>query len=127
MYEALTRGVRVRVEPQYIEDQSSPEESYFFWSYTVQISNEGPAPVQLRSRVWRITNAIGQTEEVRGPGVVGAQPVLPAGESFTYTSFCPLRTPFGTMHGEYQMIDEHGGTFDAAIAPFALSTPYAVN
>ena len=123
MYEALTRGVRVRVEPHYIEDQSSPEESYFFWSYTVQISNEGDRPVQLRSRVWRITNAVGQTEEVRGPGVVGDQPELNPGDSYQYTSGCPLTTPTGFMAGHYTMRDEAGALFDVEIPAFALDLP----
>ncbi len=126
MYEALTRGVRVRVEPHYIEDQSSPEEGYFFWSYTVQISNEGDRPVQLRSRVWRITNAVGQTEEVRGPGVVGQTPIIPPGETFTYTSGCPLKTPSGIMVGSYQMAGEAGELFDVAIPAFSLDSPFAL-
>lgn len=126
MYEALTRGVRVRVEPQYIEDQSSPDESYFFWSYTVQISNEGEATVQLRSRVWRITNAMGQTEEVRGPGVVGQTPTIPPGETFTYTSGCPLRTPSGIMVGSYQMVGPDGEMFDVAVPAFSLDSPFAL-
>ncbi len=126
MYEALTHGVRVRVEPQYIEDQSSPDESYFFWSYTVQISNEGDKPVQLRSRVWRITNAMGQTEEVRGPGVVGQTPNIPPGETFTYTSGCPLRTPSGIMVGSYQMVGQDGEMFDVAVPAFSLDSPFAL-
>ncbi|HRI06885.1 MAG TPA: Co2+/Mg2+ efflux protein ApaG [Nannocystaceae bacterium] len=125
--EATTRGVRVHVVSHYSEEHSRPREGHWFFTYTIEITNEGEDTVQLLSRHWVITDANGKVEEVRGPGVVGAQPVLPAGESFTYTSFCPLRTSFGTMHGTYQMIDERGGTFDATIAPFALSTPYAVN
>lgn len=126
MYEQLTRGVRVRVEPQYVEDQSTPDEGYFFWAYTVHISNEGDMPVQLRSRVWRITNALGQTEEVRGPGVVGQTPVIPPGESFTYTSGCPLKTPSGIMVGTYQMAGGKGEVFDVAIPAFSLDSPYSV-
>lgn len=124
MYEAVTRDVRVRVEPEYVEDQSSPEESYFFWSYTVEISNEGDAPVQLRSRVWRITDAVGHTEEVRGPGVVGQTPMIPPGQTFTYTSGCPLKTPSGIMVGSYQMAGAHGEVFDVAIPPFSLDSPF---
>jgi ApaG protein len=92
MYEAVTRGIRVRVTPSYMEGESTPEENYFFWAYTVVIANEGSETVQLRSRLWRITDARGNTDEVRGPGVVGQTPVIPPGESFSYTSGCPLRT-----------------------------------
>ncbi len=126
MYEQLTRGVRVRVEPQYIEDQSSPDEGYYFWAYTVHISNERDAPVQLRSRVWRITNALGQTEEIRGPGVVGQTPVIPPGESFTYTSGCPLKTPSGIMVGTYQMAGQKGELFEVAVPAFSLDSPHSI-
>ncbi len=125
MYEAVTRGIRVRVEPQYVEDQSSPDENHFFWSYTVTISNEGDEPVQLRSRLWRITNAIGLTQEVRGPGVVGLTPTIAPGESFSYTSGCPLETPSGIMVGSYQMADPGGQLFDIAIPAFSLDSPFA--
>lgn len=126
MYEALTRGVRVRVEPQFIEDQSSPDEEYFFWAYTVQITNENSEPIQLRSRVWRITNALGQTEEVRGPGVVGQTPTIAPGETFTYTSGCPLKTSSGIMVGSYQMVEPSGDLFDVAIPAFSLDSPFAL-
>ena len=126
MYEALTRGIRVRVEPQYLEDRSSPEDGYFFWAYTVHIANEGDESVQLRSRAWRITDASGRTEEVRGPGVVGQTPLIPPGESFSYTSGCPLRTPQGIMVGSYQMADEDGTLFDVAIPAFSLDSPFAI-
>ena len=125
MYEAVTRGIRVRVEPQYVEDQSSPDENHFFWSYTVTISNEGEGTVQLRSRLWRITNAVGLTQEVRGPGVVGLTPTISAGESFSYTSGCPLETPSGIMVGSYQMEDGDGQLFDVAIPAFSLDSPFA--
>ncbi|MCB1503519.1 MAG: Co2+/Mg2+ efflux protein ApaG [Hyphomicrobiaceae bacterium] len=125
MYEALTRDIRVRVEPQYIEEQSSPEESHFFWSYTVTISNEGGETVQLRSRLWRITNASGMTQEVRGPGVVGLTPTIAPGQSFSYTSGCPLDTPSGIMVGSYQMEDSGGKLFDVAIPAFSLDSPFA--
>lgn len=125
MYEAVTRGIRVRVEPQYVEDQSSPDEGHFFWVYTVTISNEGETAVQLRSRVWRITNANGMTQEVRGPGVVGQTPVISPGESFSYTSGCPLATPSGIMVGSYQMQADGGPMFDIAIPAFSLDSPFA--
>ncbi|MDX2287987.1 MAG: Co2+/Mg2+ efflux protein ApaG [Hyphomicrobiaceae bacterium] len=126
MYEAVTRGIRVRVEPQYLEDQSSPEEGYYFWAYTVRIDNEAAASVELRSRHWRITDSDGRTEEVRGPGVVGQTPRIGPGQSFSYTSGCPLRTPSGIMLGSYQMTGEDGETFEVAIPAFSLDSPFAV-
>jgi ApaG protein len=124
MYEAVTHDIRVRVTPDYLEDQSSPEDNYFFWSYTVEIENLRDEPVQLRSRVWHITDGDGQTEEVRGPGVVGLTPTIPPGESFTYTSGCPLRTPQGIMVGSYQMVDSNGAMFNVEIPAFSLDSPY---
>jgi ApaG protein len=126
MYEAVTRGIRVRVRPHYMEEQSTPDEGYFFWAYAVEIANEGDAPVQLRSRVWRITDGHGHTEEVRGPGVVGQTPVIGPGESFSYTSGCPLKTPSGIMVGSYQMSDASGALFDVAIPAFSLDSPFAL-
>jgi ApaG protein len=123
-YEAVTRGIRIRVEPRYMEEQSSPEDSHFVWSYAVEISNDGNETVQLKSRLWRITDALGRTEEVRGPGVVGQTPVIPPGQSFHYTSGCPLKTPQGIMVGSYQMTDESGRLFDVAIPAFSLDSPY---
>ena len=124
MYEAVTHGIRVRVTPAYVEDQSTPEENYFFWMYTVEIENAGDEVVQLRSRVWHITDADGHTEEVRGPGVVGQTPKIPPGESFSYTSGCPLRTPQGIMVGSYQMVCEDGEEIDVAIPAFSLDSPF---
>ncbi len=126
MYEATTRGIRIRVTPHYLEDQSSPDESEFFWAYTIDIANESEETVQLRSRVWRITDGLGQTEEVRGPGVVGETPFIQPGASFTYTSGCPLRTPSGIMVGSYQMADAQGVLFDVAIPAFSLDSPFVV-
>lgn len=125
--EAITNGIRVHVTARYSSEHSSPREKHWFYVYTVEISNVGEETVQLRSRHWIITDANGHVEEVKGPGVVGAQPVLAPGESFEYTSACPLQTPFGTMRGTYQMVREDGDSFDAEVAPFRLSTPYAVN
>ena len=124
-YEATTRGIRIRVEPKYMDDQSSPEDGHFVWSYEVEISNDGKESVQLKTRLWRITDALGRTEEVRGPGVVGQTPVIPPGGSFQYTSGCPLKTPQGIMVGSYQMSDEAGKMFDVAIPAFSLDSPYA--
>lgn len=126
MYEAVTKGIRIRVKPQFLGDQSAPEDSYFFWSYTIDIANEGDVSVQLKSRVWRITDANGLTEEVRGPGVVGQQPHIAPGSSFSYTSGCPLKTPSGIMVGSYQMTTETGEMFDVAIPAFSLDCPFAV-
>ena len=124
LYEATTRGIRIRVEPRYMEEQSSPEDGHFVWSYAVEISNDGEETVQLKSRSWRITDAYGRTEEVRGPGVVGQTPVIEPGKSFHYTSGCPLKTPQGIMVGSYQMTDEAGQLFDVAIPAFSLDSPY---
>jgi ApaG protein len=126
MYESVTKGIRVRVEPEYLEDQSSPDEGYFFWSYTVEISNDTEIAVELRSRLWQITDAQGYREEVRGPGVVGQTPRIEAGETFTYTSGCPLRTPSGIMVGSYQMVDSEGQMFDVSIPAFSLDSPFSV-
>ena len=126
MYEAVTRGIRISVTPQYLEDQSSPEDGEFFWAYTIEITNETEQTVQLRSRVWHITDGLGFTEEVRGSGVVGEQPVIIPGGSFSYTSGCPLSTPSGIMVGSYQMEGEDGALFDVAIPAFSLDCPFAV-
>lgn len=125
--EAVTEGVRVRVKSQYDPTRSRPDQQQWFFLYTIQISNEGSETVQLLSRHWVITDANGKVEEVKGPGVVGEQPVLAPGQSFEYTSGCPLTTPFGTMHGEYQMITRAGERFDAQIAAFTLSEPHALH
>lgn len=124
-YDQVTHGIRIRVTPEYSDDQSTPDESYFFWIYTIEISNESERTVQLKTRVWRITDANGKTDEIRGPGVVGQTPVIPPGQSFTYSSGCPLSTPSGIMVGSYQMTDEAGVLFDVAIPAFSLDSPYA--
>ena len=125
--EAVTRGVRVQVLSEYSPERSEPAHKQWFFLYTIEITNEGDEPVQLVSRHWIITDAEGHVEEVRGPGVIGQQPVLAPGESFTYTSGCPLTTPFGKMEGTYQMITANAVEFDAQIAPFTLSEPYTVH
>lgn len=125
--EAVTRGVRVSVVAEYSADQSQPQNNKWFFLYTITIKNDGADTVQLMSRHWIITNADRVVEEVRGPGVVGEQPILKPGESFTYTSGCPLRTAFGTMEGTYQMVTKDGEFFDARIAAFTLSEPYTVH
>ncbi len=125
--EAVTRGVRVRVQAEYAPERSNPSRGEWFFLYTIRISNEEAETVQLLTRHWIITDGTGQVEEVRGPGVVGEQPILKKGESFEYTSGCPLPTPFGVMKGTYQMITGGGERFDATIAPFTLSEPYTVH
>lgn len=125
--EALTQGIRVHVEATYVPERSRPGDGGWFFAYTIRISNEGSHRVQLLSRHWIITDATGGVEEVEGPGVVGEQPVLDPGEAFEYTSFCPLGTPFGSMRGTYRMVTAEGETFEAEIAPFALSEPYSIN
>lgn len=125
--EALTRGVRVHVESQFDPDRSEPSRSQWFFLYTIRISNEGTETVQLLTRHWTITDGTGKVEEVRGPGVVGKQPILKPGESFEYTSGCPLNTAFGVMEGTYQMVTAGGEHFDVKVAPFTLSEPYTVH
>lgn len=124
MYEAITRDIRVRVTPNFLEDQSSPEEGHFFWAYTVEIINEGAETVQLHSRFWRITDANGLTEEVRGAGVVGETPIIEPGDSFSYTSGCPLEASSGIMVGSYQMSAKDGGMFNVNIPAFSLDSPF---
>jgi ApaG protein len=119
--EAVTRGIRISVVAEYAPDRSQPSRGQWFFLYTITITNEGKDTVQLISRHWIITDGKGRVEEVKGPGVIGKQPVLGAGESFTYTSGCPLETRFGLMEGTYQMISKTGESFDVKIAPFTLS------
>jgi ApaG protein len=125
--ESVTHAVRVSVLSEYAPERSRPDQQQWFFLYTITIANEGTETVQLLSRHWIITDGGGRVDEVRGPGVVGQQPVLDPGQSFTYTSGCPLSTPFGTMKGSYQMVTKGGENFDVQIAPFTLSEPYTVH
>ena len=125
--EAVTNNVRVEVESQYASEHSQPFQNQWFFHYTVRITNEGDDTVQLISRHWIIADATGHVEEVKGPGVVGSQPVLGPGESFQYTSGCPLKTSSGLMRGTYQMVTEDGDHFDIEIAPFTLHEPYTIH
>ncbi|MHB8531049.1 MAG: Co2+/Mg2+ efflux protein ApaG [Caulobacteraceae bacterium] len=125
VYEAATGGIVVRVRPQFLPEQSDPERSRYAWAYTIEIENRGRDTVQLLSRHWVITDATNHVEEVRGPGVVGEQPVLKPGEAFRYTSGCPLTTPSGAMRGSYQMVTSTGEAFEAAIPEFSLHLPDA--
>lgn len=127
MSEAITRGVRVRVAPRYHAEHSHPERGEWFFSYTVEIRNEGSEPVQLLSRHWVITDARGHVEHVRGAGVVGEQPLLGPGQAFRYTSFCPLPTSLGAMHGTYTLQLGSGEQFEAEIPAFSLVDPTTEN
>ncbi len=123
--EAITRDIRVRVQAQYDPNRSRPQQSQWFFLYTVNITNESHDTVQLMSRHWVITDGMGTVEHVHGPGVVGKQPVLAPGQTFEYTSGCPLTTPFGSMEGTYQMVNQAAEKFDIEIAPFTLTEPYS--
>jgi ApaG protein len=124
MSEAVTRHIRVRVETEYAPGRSNPAQSKWFFLYTIRLTNEGRETVQLLSRHWIITDALGEVMEVKGPGVVGKQPVLEPGQSFEYTSGCELTTPFGSMKGTYRMETDQKEPFDVQIPQFTLSEPY---
>jgi ApaG protein len=127
MSEAVTDDVRVEVLSQHRPENSRPQQDEWVFQYTVRITNQGQETVQLISRHWIITDGLEHVEEVKGPGVVGEQPVLAPGESFQYSSWCPLRTPMGMMRGTYQMARADGSQFDIEIAPFGLRAKYTVN
>ncbi|MGL6183751.1 MAG: Co2+/Mg2+ efflux protein ApaG [Aestuariivirga sp.] len=124
MYERITRGIKVIVRPQYLEGQSKPDEDHFVWAYTITVENHGRETVTLKTRYWKITDATGKMQEVRGAGVVGETPTLKPGDSFTYTSGCPLKTPSGFMVGAYQMQNESGELFNIEIPAFSLDSPH---
>ena len=124
MYTATTRNITVRVQPQFLAEQSDPVSDQYVWLYTINIENGGTEAVQLLNRHWIITNAVGHVEEVQGPGVVGEQPVLQPGDSFQYTSGCPLRTPSGLMVGTYEMVGPGDECFDIDIPAFSLDSPH---
>ena len=125
--EAVTEDIRVEVMSSYSPENSRPQEGEWVFQYTVRITNQSKDTVQLVSRHWVITDAADRVEEVRGPGVVGEQPTLKPGESFKYSSWCPLKTPMGLMYGTYEMQRENGSRFDIEIAPFALKARYTVH
>jgi ApaG protein len=120
-----THGIEVSVASFFLRDQSMPEAHRYVWAYRIRIANQSNRQVQLLTRNWIITDGAGRVETVRGPGVVGEQPVLEPGESFEYTSGCPLSTPTGMMVGSYQMTDENGEMFDIDIPAFSLDSPFA--
>jgi ApaG protein len=124
MYESTTKNVVVRVEPEFLRDQSSPADHRYIWAYTVEIENLGATDVQVMERVWKIADRDGQVQEVRGEGVVGEKPVLKPGETFRYTSGAPLSAPSGVMLGSYCLEDTSGARFDVAIPAFSLDSPY---
>ncbi len=123
MYTAVTRDIQITVMPQYLADQSDPEEGRYVWAYTIEVVNLGRQTVQLVARHWVITDANGKVETVSGLGVVGEQPVLNPGETFRYTSGCPLSTTSGVMEGHYRMVDDAGQSFDVEIPAFSLDSP----
>lgn len=123
MYIAITRDIQVTALPDFLAERSEPDENRFLWSYTIEIANLGGRRVQLVSRHWIIIDANGRREEVRGPGVVGEQPVLEPGETFRYESGCPLATPSGLMQGSYRMVTDNGEAFDVEIPAFSLDSP----
>ena len=124
-YRAVTRDITVTVSPRFMSDRSAPEKGQFFWAYTIEISNNGDETVQLKTRYWHITDAMGRVQEVRGAGVVGEEPVIPPGESFEYTSGVPLQTPSGFMVGSYGMVTDSGEHFDINIPAFSLDSAHA--
>lgn len=124
MYETTTHDIKVSVEPVFLDDQSSPEDSHFVWAYSVKIENSSAKQVQLINRHWKITDSQGRSQEVRGTGVVGEQPILKPGETFEYTSGTPLPTPSGFMHGAYEMETTEGDHFEIQIPAFSLDSPH---
>jgi ApaG protein len=123
MYEAITHQVKVTVEPTFDPARSDPDQRRYFWRYTIEIANLGDRPVTLIERHWRITDAEGRLQEVRGPGVIGEQPTIAPNDTFRYTSGCPLTTPSGMMVGEYAMVDPEGRRFKVSIPAFSLDSP----
>jgi ApaG protein len=127
MYTKTTNSIKVTVIPAYLEQHSEPEENRYVWAYTVQLENHSKEPVQLLNRYWHITDALGRAQEVRGPGVVGEQPLLKPGEIFQYTSGTSLETPSGIMAGSYEMLGEKGDKFQIAIPAFSLDSPFQIS
>ena len=123
MYKAVSREIEVKVTPRFLPDRSSPDNGYYFWAYTVTLTNLGHETVQLKTRHWLITDALGRLQEVRGAGVIGKEPVLRPGDDFEYTSGVPLQTPSGFMNGTYGMVTETGEPFDIDIPAFSLDIP----
>lgn len=127
MLETTTDQIIIAVRPNYIPERSDPSKPIYIFAYQIKITNHGEDTVQLKNRYWHITDGNGNIEEIRGPGVVGKKPFISCGETFEYTSYCPLPTEFGVMHGHFEMINEHGKKFNAKISPFRLSIPFSLN
>ena len=127
MIKTSTRFTKIEVSPNYVPSRSDLSKPIFFFSYHIKITNISNDTIQLHSRYWNITDGNGNVEEIRGPGVVGRQPHIKSGEAFEYTSYCPLPTNFGVMHGYFEMINDNGTIFNAKISPFRLTTPFSVN
>ena len=127
MSEAITRGIRVRVRAEFVPEHSSPEEELYYFAYHISITNEGDQSAQLMSRHWIITDGTGYVQEVKGPGVVGEQPKLQPGQTYEYSSACPLPTAVGSVYGSYRMVRADGEAFEARIAPFTLALPNALH
>lgn len=127
MSDITTNGIRVQVTTKYLVERSSPRDNEYWFAYFIRISNVGDQRAQLLTRHWVITNTDGEEEEVRGEGVIGEKPVLEPGQVYNYNSFCHLKTPVGSMHGEYTMVTPSGETFEARIAPFTLAVPNKLN
>lgn len=126
MYELMTREIIVRVEPEFMAEESAPEDDYYVWSYTVEIENCGPETIQLRTRQWQITDATGRTQEIHGQGVVGEQPVLGPGDGYEYSSGAPLSTPSGLMAGTYTVQTDTGELFEVRVPAFSLDSPHEI-
>ncbi len=124
MYEQKTRDVVVRVEPDFLDEQSSPDDDRFIWAYTVEIENQGVTDYQVMERFWKIADSRGHVQEVRGAGVVGEKPVVRPGETFRYTSGAPLTAPSGVMLGSYTLETPDGESFDVDIPLFSLESPH---
>jgi len=124
MYTAVTRNIQITAIPEFVRERSDPDSAQYFWAYTIEIANLGDVTIQLTHRHWTITDANGHVQEVNGRGVIGEQPVLKSGETFRYTSGCPLATPSGIMRGSYRMVGEDGAAFDAEIPAFSLDSPF---
>ena len=127
MIKTSTRFTKIEVSPNYVPSRSDLSKPIFFFSYHIKITNISNDTIQLHSRYWNITDGNGNVEEIRGPGVVGRQPHIKSGETFEYTSYCPLPTNFGVMHGYFEMINDNGTIFNAKISPFRLTTPFSMN
>ena len=124
MFTKTTRSIKVTAMPHFLVEHSAPEDDHYVWAYTIELENYGQEPVQLINRHWKITDVQGVTQEVRGPGVIGKQPVLKPGETFRYTSGTALAAPSGVMLGEYEMVNQKGERFEVDIPAFSLDSPF---